>query len=76
MADKATSQDGMEVVVPESLVGSRGEFERSKGIHLLAPVAAPPDGLPPPAAVTVQPAAQDSSPAQSAPPPASSDASD
>lgn len=74
MPEEATPQRGVEV--PDSLVGSGSEFERSKGIHLLAPVDAPPDTLPPSAAVTVQPPVQDSSPAEPAAPSSASDASD
>jgi hypothetical protein len=71
MTDKRNTDRAVETTVPESLVGSGGEFERSKGIHLLPEVNVPQDVLPPPAAVTVQPTAQGSSPAEPAPPSAS-----
>lgn len=67
LSEKAPREE-VETAVPDSLVGSGAEFERSKGIHLLPEPDVLTDRLPPPAAVTVQPEAQGASPAESTPP--------
>lgn len=55
--DNSTDRSG-DSGVPDSLTGSGGQFERSKGVHILPKVSAPADVLPPSAAVTVDPAPQ------------------
>ena len=69
MPEKTAGGGSGEPTVPDSLVGSAGEFQRSKGIHLLPTVSADPDVLPPPAAIVAQPPVQDSTPVQPSPPP-------
>lgn len=55
MSDEPETDPAIETAVPDSLVGSGAQFERSKGIHLLNEVDVPPDVLPPSAAVTAHP---------------------
>jgi hypothetical protein len=68
MPEETSTGPPVEGAIPDSLVGSGGEFERSKGNHLLPPVSAVPDALPPSAAIVVQPPVQALVPTESAPP--------
>jgi hypothetical protein len=75
LSDEPTIDRTNDGGMPDSLVGSGAEFERSEGIHLLPQVSAAPNELPPSAAIAVQPTPEASTPA--APPaPASPDSGD